>query len=77
MQIAVLSDIHDRLDHLERVMAAVNARGVERVFFWVMVVRHLYSTIWRSVLRVRLTVSLATTMATGFYCAGWRRGIRR
>jgi predicted phosphodiesterase len=33
MQIAVLSDIHDRLDHLERVMAAVSARGAERVFF--------------------------------------------
>ena len=33
MQIAVLSDIHDRLDHLERVMAAVKARGAERVFF--------------------------------------------
>jgi hypothetical protein len=33
MQIAVLSDIHDRLDHLERVMAAVRARGAERVFF--------------------------------------------
>lgn len=33
MQIAVLSDIHDRLDHLERVMAAVNVRGAERVFF--------------------------------------------
>ena len=33
MQIAVLSDIHDRLDHLERVMAAVSARGAKRVFF--------------------------------------------
>lgn len=33
MKIAVLSDIHDRLDHLERVLADLAPRGCERLFF--------------------------------------------
>lgn len=33
MKIAVLSDIHDRLDHLERVLAAVAGEGADRLFF--------------------------------------------
>ena len=33
MKIAILSDSHDRLDHLERVLASVNAAGVERLCF--------------------------------------------
>jgi putative phosphoesterase len=33
MKIAVLSDIHDRLDHLRSVLAEVRARGCERLFF--------------------------------------------
>jgi len=31
--IAVLSDAHDRLDHLQRVLAEVRLRGAERLFF--------------------------------------------
>jgi putative phosphoesterase len=31
--IAVLSDVHDRLDHLQRVLAEVRRRGAERLFF--------------------------------------------
>ena len=33
MKIAVLSDIHDRLDHLQQVLAEVRARGCARLFF--------------------------------------------
>lgn len=33
MLIAVLSDCHDRLDHLERVLAEVRVRRAERLFF--------------------------------------------
>lgn len=33
MKVAVLSDIHDRLDHLEAVLAAVAEAGPERLFF--------------------------------------------
>jgi putative phosphoesterase len=32
MLIAVLSDIHDRLDHFQRVLDEVRARGAERMF---------------------------------------------
>lgn len=33
MKIAVLSDSHDHLDHLQAVLAAVKEEGVERLFF--------------------------------------------
>ena len=33
MKVAVLSDIHDRLDHLEAVLKAVSETGAERLFF--------------------------------------------
>ena len=33
MKIAVLSDIHDRLDHLERALAQVRERGCEHLLF--------------------------------------------
>jgi uncharacterized protein len=33
MRIAVLSDIHDRLDHLELVLASVAERACDRMFF--------------------------------------------
>lgn len=33
MKVAVLSDIHDRLDHLEAVLRAVGETGAERLFF--------------------------------------------
>ena len=33
MLIAVLSDVHDRLDHLQRVMIEVRARACDRLFF--------------------------------------------
>lgn len=33
MSIAILSDCHDRLDHLQRVLAEVRARGAMRLFF--------------------------------------------
>lgn len=33
MSIAILSDCHDRLDHLQRVLAEVRARGAARLFF--------------------------------------------
>ncbi len=33
MKVAVLSDVHDRLDHLQRVLAKVRACGAERLFF--------------------------------------------
>jgi putative phosphoesterase len=33
MKIAVLSDMHDRLDHLERVLDDLRPRGCERMFF--------------------------------------------
>lgn len=33
MRLAVLSDIHDRLDHLEDVLTSVNTRGVDALCF--------------------------------------------